>query len=121
MKMFIVCLALTLTVCGCRKAPEVGAACPELNTLGSRNAARDAGAAFAKGDHRLLLIMHGYGPSVPGAESSTLPRRLLPGTSDNESKRCYRLWGGAVDYAKAYNRRIVLLDQHKPSTHWPQS
>jgi len=108
-----VLLIMAMIVTGCRKAPDV-AACPELDQLVAQNPVADADAAFAHGDHRVFVIWHGYAPHTPRPVSSDLPRLRMAGTSDNESRRCYKYWKRANAYADAYNSRISLTaNQHQ--------
>jgi len=87
--------------------------CPALEKLQRSDPVTDATAASARGDNRLLML-GGYVGTVPGAEGSNLPNRLLDGTTDTETEACYRLRGFAEAYALKYNGVIVASQGRRP-------
>src|ERR1043165_3451809 len=84
--MMLRCAATILVLCAvaaCHKAER----CPSLENLKLADPVADATSAQAHGDHRLLML-GGFVGTIPGAEGSPQPTRLIEGTSDTETKAC---------------------------------
>jgi hypothetical protein len=102
------------------------AACRPLIDLPHHNPVADADAAFARNDARVLML-GGYASSAPGVDSfgvvtkaSDIAKlapysagahfiigRLLPGTTDYETRACRAVRRASVPYVVAYNRRML--------------
>lgn len=81
--------------------------CPTIERLAQRNAAADARAALAKGDHHLLML-GGYEGEVPGVSPPyAYPTRMIEGTSDTTTEACSQRRAVAKAYAAKYNEIIV--------------
>ena len=103
------CVFIGLAACG--QGPEsVHAEADEL-TLSSvqmRDAERDANAALARGDTRLVGVVD-YAREVPGAPSVSAYEnehcvRMIEGTNDFENTAANKR---ALDYAERYNARVL--------------
>ena len=95
-----------IALAGCSSRSELR--CPSIEILSQRDAAKDARAAIAKGDNRLLLLggFVGQVPGVPNADNDST--RMIEGTSDTATEACMRQRGIAEAYAKKYNLTIVM-------------
>jgi len=82
--------------------------CPELESLLPEHAEVDARTAASRGDTRLLMI-GGYVGTIPGAEDSSTPTRLVEGTGDDQTAACRGLRSQAQKYALIYNRTMIAL------------
>ena len=99
-----VVIALT-ALASCTEQP--GAGCPAIEKLARRDAAADARAALAKGDHHLLML-GGFVGEIPGVSNTdAYPTRMVEGTSETTPNACRRRRDVAEAYAAKYNRTIV--------------
>ena len=101
-------LTACLASCGAEPSRSTeDAGCLGLRQFEPARAIADASAAFERGD-RTLLGVYGFTTIVPEAEGSTLPVRMIEGTSDApENDDCARRNEQAHQYAAAYNREML--------------
>ena len=105
MKAAVVSIALALLGCS-QRPPQT---CPSIERLVHRDAAADARAALAKGDHHLLTL-GGFVGTTPRAEDvgfNATNSVEIEGTSDTATDACRRLADAAEAYATKYNETIV--------------
>ena len=94
-----------IALAGCTQQPDVR--CPAIDMLAQRDAVADARAAFARGDHHLLML-GGFAGEVPGvSKAEAYPTRMIEGTSDTTTEACSRRRSVAEAYAAKYNQTIV--------------
>jgi len=109
-----------------REKPDPLERCAGLVGLPQHDPVADADAAFARHDARVLML-GGYGSSAPGVgafgvvtKASDIAEiapyspgthfvigRLLPGTSDFETRACFAAKHASRPYVFAYNRRML--------------
>ncbi|WP_293970302.1 hypothetical protein [Sphingomonas sp.] len=92
---------------GCGSRPAL-TSCPAIESLNGRDPTVDARKAFTQGDRRLLM-MGGIVGTIPGAENSNIPSRMLAGTSDTEPLACSNLRTNAQRYAETFNKEMSEL------------
>lgn len=93
---------------GCGQASpreeDAGASlCSTLPKLEVQRARLDAKAAWERNDRQLLGV-YGSTTEVPGVERTTMPVRMIEGTSDSE---CHEENQTIRQYAAAYNSEIL--------------
>lgn len=104
----ILLVATAMAACSPSNGSVGAQSCPELESLLPGHAEADARAAARRGDSRLLMI-GGYVGTIPGAEGSSRPTRLVEGTGDTATAACYALRAQAEKYALTYNRTMIAL------------
>ena len=101
---------MTFSVAACQsetKEPIKSESCAELPNLDPAKATQDALDAVKNGDRRLLGV-YGFTTVIPAGEGSDLPVRMIEGTTDApDSEDCGRRNRRAIEYAAAYNRRMI--------------
>jgi hypothetical protein len=98
----LICIA---ALTSCTTQHEAG--CPAIEKLAHRDAAADARAALAKGDHHLLML-GGFVGSVPGVDDPAAYRtQIMEGTSDVRTEACAHQRNMAEAYAAKYNQTIA--------------
>ena len=103
-RLFVIAILVGSSLAACQ--PDEG--CPSLEKLSRADPVSDATTAHAQGDDRVLML-GGFVGTVPGAEGSALPNRLLEGTTDYTTEACYRMRPFALAYVQKYNATIVAV------------